>query len=53
MTERIVVGSDGRKYITHEPAPKREWQDLTDARVRGKTSAFDPKTLAYKNSEER
>lgn len=25
----------------------------TDARVRGKTSAFDPKTLSYRNSEDR
>ena len=24
MAERIVVGSDGRKYITHEPAPQRQ-----------------------------
>jgi hypothetical protein len=23
MTERIVVGADGRKYITHEPPPQR------------------------------
>lgn len=29
--ERIIVGADGRKYITTEPQiDKREWQGLTD-----------------------
>ena len=32
--ERIIVGSDGRKYITTEPQiDKREWQGLTDKEV--------------------
>ena len=31
MKERIIVGADGRKYITTEPQiDKREWQGLTD-----------------------
>lgn len=33
MTERIVVGSDGHKYITNEPEPQREWQSLTDEEI--------------------
>lgn len=33
MTERIVIGSDGRKYITNEPAPQRKWQGLTDEEI--------------------
>ena len=31
MKERIIVGADGRKYITTEPEiNKREWVGLTD-----------------------
>jgi hypothetical protein len=31
MKERIIVGADGRKYITTEPEiNKREWHGLTD-----------------------
>ena len=28
MTDRIVIGANGRKYITREPAP-RPWVGLT------------------------
>jgi hypothetical protein len=31
MTERIIVGADGRYYITTEPKTnKQEWQGLTE-----------------------
>jgi hypothetical protein len=34
MKERIIVGADGRKYITTEPQiNKREWQGLTDKEI--------------------
>jgi len=32
MNDRVIVGSDGRKYITNEPllhSPKREWVGFT------------------------
>ena len=36
MKERIIVGADGRKYITTEPQiTKREWQGLTDEEIDG------------------
>jgi hypothetical protein len=27
MTERIIKGADGRKYITTEPAPQPDWKE--------------------------
>ena len=34
MKERIIVGADGRKYITTEPEiNKREWVGLTDEEI--------------------
>ena len=33
MTTRIATDSNGRKYITNEPSPKREWVGLTDEEV--------------------
>ena len=33
MTDRIVIGANGRKYITREPAP-RPWVGLTDEEIK-------------------
>jgi len=40
MKERIIVGADGRKYITTEPQRQqrtytlRKWQGLTDEEIK-------------------
>ena len=39
--ERIIIGADGRKYITTEPQiDKREWQGLTDDEMLGFADDF-------------
>jgi hypothetical protein len=54
MTERIIVGSDGRKYITTEPLlhpPAREWVGLTDEEIGDEYVRFEVAKGGFTNFE--
>ena len=54
MTERIIVGADGRYYITTEPKTnEREWQGLTDEEIKEILDCGRPNLVNIKKAEQK
>jgi hypothetical protein len=54
MTERIIVGADGRYYITTEPKTnEREWQGLTDEEIKDILDCGSSNLVNIKKAEQK
>jgi hypothetical protein len=54
MTERIIVGADGRYYITTEPKTnEREWQGLTYQEIKEILDCGRSNLVNIKKAEQR